>query len=170
MKESFSGVLQKLDPSFGGGHYVSIPEEIQRYYHQQKITRFCCMLNGEQQIYCAFLPLGNSNYYILINQSLKKKLYLELGEELHIELEPDTSKYGMPLPIEMEELLRQDPEGDLYFHQLTLGKQRSLLYMIGKPKSSEIRLRKAILVIEYLKTSGGKLIQGDLMQFMKMNR
>ncbi len=43
------------------------------------------------------------------------------------------------------------------FHTLTLGKQRTLLHLIGKPKSGEVRLRKAIAVINYLKEVNGRL-------------
>ena len=76
----------------------------------------------------------------------------------------------MPMPEEMAELIRQDPEGDILFHTLSPGKQRSLLYMIGKPKSTDIRLRKAILVMEYLKYCGAKFDQKEMAEFMKRNR
>ena len=61
------------------------------------------------------------------------------------------------MPEEMEVLLAQDEEADRYFHQLTPGKQRSLLHIIGKPKTEATRLKKAIVITEYLKTNRGKL-------------
>ena len=76
---------------------------------------------------------------------------------LLVQLQKDNSKYGIHLPEEMEELLLIDEEGSAFFHQLTPGKQRSLLHIIGKPKSSAIRLKKAVVVLDYLKTNNGKL-------------
>ena len=61
------------------------------------------------------------------------------------------------MPEETSELMAIDEEGDKLFHALTQGKQRSLLYIIGKPKRSETRLQKAVVVLEHLKTWNGKL-------------
>ena len=54
-------------------------------------------------------------------------------------------------------LLLVDEGGSHFFHQLTAGKQRSLLHVIGKPKSSAIRLKKAVIVLDFLKINNGKL-------------
>ena len=36
-----------------------------------------------------------------------------------MELQPNESKYGMPISEEMEEVLYNDPEGSAIFHKLT---------------------------------------------------
>lgn len=41
------------------------------------------------------------------------------------------------MPEELEELLHQDEEGNRLFHALTPGKQRTLLYYIGAPKTAD---------------------------------
>ena len=70
----------------------------------------------------------------------------------------------------MKELLLLDPEAEHVFHKLTIGKQRSLLYVIGQPKTSEARLKKAIVITEYLKLTGGKLDFKDLNEAFKQAR
>ena len=82
---------------------------------------------------------------------------MQVGSKVQVSLQPDESKYGMPMPEEMDELLKIDDEANQYFHALTKGKQRSLLYIIGKPKNSDTRLNKAIVVTEHLKRWNGKL-------------
>ena len=57
----------------------------------------------------------------------------------------------------MEELLAQDEHGSKVFHDLTPGRQRSLLHLVGKPKSEAIRIKKAITILEYLKSVNGVL-------------
>ncbi len=91
-----------------------------------------------------------------------KDLELMVGTEISVKLEKDDSDYGMPMPEEFEELLLMDPEADECFHKLTIGKQRSLLYIIGKPKRSETRIKKAVVVAEYLKSTGGVLDYKEL--------
>jgi len=67
----------------------------------------------------------------------------------------------------MLELLQIDDEGNKLFHELTPGKQRSLLFIIGKPKNSDTRLRKALMTIDYLKEANGKLDFKELQTFYK---
>ena len=76
-------------------------------------------------------------------------------------LEPDESKYGMEVPEEWAELLRQDADTEQYFDKLTPGKQRRILYIIGQPKTTETRLRKAVRIAEYLYLKNGEV---DLME------
>jgi len=53
------------------------------------------------------------------------------------------------------------------FHNLSAGKQRTLLHLIGKPKSEEIRINKAMVVNEYLKEVNGRLDFKELNQAFK---
>jgi hypothetical protein len=122
-----------------------------------KDKRVLCTVNGEHTFHCALMPQGNGDFFINTNAQIRKKLKLELGDKIEVELEKDTSRYGMPLPVELETAWELDPEGHDIFHKLTTGKQRSLVYQIGKPKSSEIRIKKALAMLEYLKSVNGKL-------------
>lgn len=106
---------------------------------------------------CALMPDGKGDYFISINKERRNKLGLKLGDTVTSIIEKDESKYGMPIPEVMEILLAQDEEANKCFHMLTPGKQRSLLHIIGKPKTEVTRLRKAIVITEYLKTNKGKL-------------
>jgi uncharacterized protein YdeI (YjbR/CyaY-like superfamily) len=71
------------------------------------------------------------------------------------------------MPEEMLELLQIDNDGNKIFPDLTPGKQRSLLFIIGKPKNSDTRLRKALITIDYLKSVNGKLDFKELHAFYK---
>ena len=138
------------------GHHLIVPEEVFEHFSKKKIKRFICTINGEYSFPCALMPKGGIRF-IHINAEIRKKCKLRVGSKVHASLIPDESKYGMSMPEEMDELLKIDDEANEYFHALTKGKQRSLLYIIGKPKSSEIRLKKAIVITEHLKRLNGKL-------------
>ncbi len=68
---------------------------------------------------------------------------------------PDESSYGLPISEEFEEVLRQDDEASEIFHQLTPGKQRTLIYYADNVKSSQIKLRRGLVVAEHLKSTNG---------------
>ena len=74
---------------------------------------------------------------------------------------------GLPMPDELQEVLNQDPEGDRLFHALTAGKQRSLLYLIGKINDIDKRIHQALIVVDHLKENDGKIIGPKLNEELK---
>ncbi len=103
------------------------------------------------------LPFGDGVFVISVNKKLRDELGLGFGEEVRVCLKKDKSTYGLPLPDELKELLRQDTEGDELFHALTQGKQRTVLYIIGSVKSPEKRVARAVAVVAHLKANSGKI-------------
>ncbi len=165
----FVATLQKIESQVWYTGFL-VPNDIGEILTQDGEKRVMCSINGNKTFHAALLPYGNGSFFILVNKERQKKLKLIEGCELQITLEKDTSKYGMPMPEEMEELLAQDPEGNVLFHKLTMGKQRSLLHIIGKPKSTNIRLNKALTIVNYLKSTGGKLDFKELNVAFKENK
>lgn len=148
--------------------YFSVPEEIWEYFIKERDTRrVICKFNETVIKHCALQPDGNGQYYLLLNKDDQKQLKVSYNDPIHVDIEEDTSKYGYPIAPEMEELLIQDPEGSEFFHSLTPGKQRGLLHIIGKPKTSDTRLKKAFVVLEYLKENQGNLDYKELNQAFK---
>ncbi len=169
LKKSFSAPLAQFDDSIWGFH-LRVPEDIVNEFHAKKIKRFNCTINGEHQMPCAVNPHGDGYYFVYMNKQVRKKLALKLHDIVHAELEPNETKYGVPLPEELEELLYQDPEGSDFFHALTPGKQRSLIYLVSKIKSSNLRLQKSLVILDYLKFSGGKLDFKELNEAFKNSK
>ena len=116
------------------------------------------------------MPAGDSIYFIKVNKELRILNKLNLGQEINVAILKDESKYGMPLPEEMKELLTQDPEGENYFNQLTPGKQRGLLYLVGKMKSSNKRIEKSLIILGHLKEQCGQLDYKILHEDFKSKR
>ena len=73
----------------------------------------------------------------------------------------------MPLPAELAEVFELDDQGSQIFHSLTPGKQRTLLYIVAQPKRSDTRLVKALILLDYLKLSGGNLDYKELNTALK---
>lgn len=121
-------------------------------------------LEGTERWQAALMPRGDGDYFINVNKSVRERLQLTNHQEVTAELEKDTTTYGMPLPEELAELFALDPEGRAVFHALTPGRMRSLLYRVSKPKGAETRVRHAVTILEYLKSTGGKL------DFKELNR
>ena len=166
----FISTIAKMENSNVWNMHLTIPQEVSDHFLSTTGSRVLCNIDDRYEFHAALMPAGNGVYFININKEVRKKLRLALGDTIPVKLEPDTSKYGIHLPEEMEELLLQDKRGSEVFHQLTMGKQRSLLHVIGKPKSSDIRLRKALMILDYLKSVDGQLDFKELNVFLKEQR
>ncbi len=162
MKKSFTSRLDRFDSDLWHFHLM-IPQNISDYFNNQKIKRLKCTLDGHETFQCALMPKGGNEYFININKERRKKLNIMVGDKVEVELEEDTSKYGLPMPEELSELLKMDDEGSRLFHALTPGKQRNLLFIAGKPKMSNTRVTKALIIVDYLKRTGGKINFRDLL-------
>ncbi len=156
-KATFETQLTRKPSSLSWNYTIEVPLDIAQQFIEKDNRRIICTLNEQQVFHAALMPNGNGGFFITINAEIRKKLKLGETALLQVQIKKDRSKYGIHLPEEMEELLLIDEEGSAFFHQLTPGKQRSLLHLIGKPKSSAIRLKKAVVVLDFLKTNNGKL-------------
>ncbi len=137
--------------------HLLVPEEICEQIKEAGLTRLKVTINSSVTTYSALISNGKGGHYIIMNKENEKKLKLNIGDEVQVMIEEDTSKYGMPMPEEYQELLNIDDEGLKYFESLTPGKRRNLIHLISKPKSSQIRLTKALIINDYLKLVKGKL-------------
>lgn len=143
------GVLEHLV----GMHYLHIPARIIKAMGGTFSKRLICTVNGELSFQGGFMALGNGDAYISINKSRMKKLGIQKGDEVLLQLKADSSEYGMEMPEELSELLKQDTEGNRRFHALTPGKQRYIIQYVNTVKSSDLRINRAVLLISNLKKS-----------------
>ncbi|MDX5348661.1 MAG: YdeI/OmpD-associated family protein [Hymenobacteraceae bacterium] len=132
-------------------HFVEVfPEIIEKMGGKMKM-RLLCTINEQLTFQCGLVALGNGSAYITINNQRMKKMKLRQGDEVQVKLEKDESKYGMEVPEELEELLKQDAEGLRRFELLPPGKQRYIIHYVSGVKNSQKRIDRAILLIENLK-------------------
>ena len=162
----FTSILERSTNKLWGAHF-SVPNRIAKKLIDGESRRVICMLNGTAEHQCALIPFGNGSFVITVNKSLRDKLKLTFGMEASVSLKKDTSVYGLPMPEELNELLKQDSEGNKVFHALTRGKQRVLLYIIGSAKNSEKRVVRAITIVKHLKENHGKINHKQLAIMLK---
>jgi hypothetical protein len=152
------------------GHHVIVPEEICRQLTHDGQRRMRCSVNTSEEFPCALMPIRGEGF-ILLNLSLRKSLGIREGQLVQVRLEKDESEYGMPMPEELMATLELDPEADFFFNSLSMGKRRSLIYLVLKVKSSQIRINKSLAIAHHLKTQHGtidyKQLHEDLRQFSK---
>lgn len=163
---SFEAVLEKLADEFGW-HYIFVSRSVcDNFGFKGNARRIVCNLNGTVTYQCALMP-KDGQFFILVNKKYRDRLGIIAGDTVRVELKKDESKYGLPMPEELREVLDQDPEGDRLFHSLTAGKQRTMLYYIGKWKDVDRRIHYALTVVEHLKRNDGKILFKELGEELK---
>ncbi len=150
-----------------GWHFVPVKAKIgEKFEKKNGSRRVVCTINGGESFQCALLP-SDGDFVIVVNKIKRDKLKIVDGDKINVELKVDETKYGLPMPEELQEVLDQDPAGDKLFHSLTPGKQRSILYFVGKVKDIDRRIHTALIFIEHLKQNDGKIIQDTLQAELK---
>ncbi|MEQ1921213.1 MAG: DUF1905 domain-containing protein [Pyrinomonadaceae bacterium] len=150
-----------------GWHFLVVDREIvAKLAFTGKFKRIVCTINGKEPFQCALLPSGDL-FYIIVNKKKRDAIGIAAGDSVDVLLEKDKSKYGLPMPEEFEEVLKQDPDGDRMFHALSEGKQRSILYLLAKPKDIDVRIHQALLIVEHMKENDGKIIDKKLYEELK---
>ncbi len=151
----FDSPLEKFDSNLWQYH-IPVPEEVANELIRGENKRVICSLNV-QVIFRTAIMKSEDYYFILVNKSHRDQLKLHLGQKINVRLEKDHSEYGHEMPEEFQVLLDQDELGNSYFKALTIGKQRSLVYIVSKVKNPHSRLNKSMAIVEHLKEVKGKL-------------
>ena len=101
-------------------HILRIPKaKVASFDFKGSLRRVVCSLNGTETFNCALFA-SKGDYFLTLSKKLCDKLSLNVGDKVTIELAKDESKYGMPMPEEFAEVLRQDKEGQRLFSALSL--------------------------------------------------
>ncbi|WP_162428447.1 DUF1905 domain-containing protein [Pontibacter pudoricolor] len=133
------------------GHYMEVPAKVIEQLGGKFKVRVLCTINDKLTFQGGLVALGGGSGYISINNKRLKQLGLQRGDEVQVKLEPDESEFGMETPEELAEIFSQDDEAKRRFDLLPPGKQRYILYYVAGVKNSQLRIDRALLLINNLK-------------------
>ena len=150
----FTSQLSKEDGSDIYHWFFPIENEIAETFIEGVDKRVICSVNSQVTYHCAIHANGASGYRIMLNKSQCYKLLVR-GEIINIELGKDRSEYGVPIGDELREVLDQNPDADKIFHALTKGRQRTLIYWTNNVKSTDIKIRRSLVMTDHLVHQNG---------------
>ena len=146
-----------------------LPADVDATLRTQDCDRVIATLNDSLTWHAPLLSLGDDRgRYLVVSVEHRRQAGIADGDTVRVALEPDTSTYGMPVPVEWQTLLEEDAELRAYFAALSPGKQRRILYTVGKPRTEATRLRKAVGAAAYLLQAGDtKFTYEGLLEWLK---
>ena len=155
MEFTCNTILSKSEGNVWGLHFP-IPTDTSSQLIQSGHKRWLCSIDGIEPIRCGLLS-SKTGYFITINKQYAKKNQLQEGSKVKLIFHPDESIYGMDMPEELQVMFDQDPVAFRHFENLTPGKQRNLIYIVSKVKSTDARIKKALAIVSHLVDVDGVL-------------
>jgi hypothetical protein len=132
-------------------HYFTVPKKIFEEMGGKYKVRLKCRIEKNPPFSCGLMPLGGGIPFIMLSKKKMKDLELIAGKHIQVFLEIDSSKYGMDMPAELKEVLKQDSQGKKRFQKLTPGKQRNIIHYVSSVSDTEKKVDRAVTLIENLK-------------------
>ncbi len=169
MRYKFNSVLEKFENSKIWSFHFRIPDTIARAILTGG-KRVVVEINNEISYQCALLSAGEYGYFVNVNAAIRKKAKLSLYDKASIHIQLDRSEFGLPVPKVFQEVLNQDIEFKQVFGSLTMGKQRSLIHLVGTFKTERKQLEKLMTLRDYLVQVQGRLDFKELQLAFKNNR
>lgn len=136
----------------GGMPVAEIPPEIADHFLGKKNKqRMVIEFDNGMKFHRAIMRNKDGFSYMVLGMSTLKEAKKVPGVEEEVRLSLDNSEFGMPMPEELEEVMRQDPEGKQKFMELKPGLRRSFLYYINGGKTVDTRINRSLKLIDNLK-------------------
>lgn len=137
----------------GGMPLIEIPPWVADHFLTEKNKkRMVITFDNGTSFHRALQRNKDGFSFMVLGKSTLRDAQKEAGQEVSITLEEDNSEYGMPMPEELAEVMRQDPEGKDRFDSLSAGLKRSLLYYLGSAKSVDTRIKRSFDIMQKLKS------------------
>lgn len=148
--------ILEMSPGKVWGLQFFLPPDVSDAMLKTGHKRWLCNINNLDPIRCGLLS-SKTGYFITINQQYAKKNHLSVGTSSKLVFRADESTYGMEMPEELQVMFDQEPDAFKYFEALTPGKQRNLIYIVNKVKSTDARIKKALAIVAHLTEVNGNL-------------
>lgn len=143
-------VTGPIEPHLSGIPRIQVPRDVVLALRRDKgPIRVIAALNG-YVFHAAVMPQPEGGF-IMMTGKVRTGGRVEVGEVVTLELTPDESEIGLPVPAELEEALVIDRVGARVFAGLTPGRQRGIIALVDRQKGPDARANKALAVLDGLK-------------------
>lgn len=136
-------------------YHLYVPSEIVEEFPKEKRNRFKIKFRHQEKELEVFAALrkdkNRGDYRMMFSKGNQQKLNLFQNDYFEMQLLEDTSKYGVEMPEELEEVFKFDPEAFAIFESQTDGKKRSIIYFIKRIKNIQTRVDKSLILCDNLK-------------------
>lgn len=158
MNWTFTTHLERFDVGHNDAawQHIVVPPALAKEVHTSGHSRFVVTLNGTTSWHCAVNVTCEADHqeagisFLYVAKQHMKLAGLEPGEEVHVTLAPDVSKYGMDVHPGLQEMLDEDAAFLAKFDAMLPGKRRGHLLQINKAKSPATLAKRITALMDEL--------------------
>lgn len=145
-----------------GWSYVEVPAELANAMKpgNRKSFRVKGFLDDTAVEGLSLLPMGQGNFILALNATIRKKIHKGKGAMLRLRLEPDTKV--RVVPAWMIECLEDEPAARDYFFKLPKSHQDYYIRWIESAKTEATRTKRIALAVTAF---ARKLSYGEMMRY-----
>ncbi len=117
--------------------YAEIPFDVEKVFGKKRIP---IKAKIDKVIYRGTLvKMGMPDYWLLINQEIRKKTGKNPGDLVHIIIEEDREVREIEIPEDLERLLKKNTEAMEFFNTLSFSNRKEYVRWILDSKKEETR-------------------------------
>jgi hypothetical protein len=147
----FSAVINKV----GINPFIDVPEHVSAFFGKRSYVPVSGTLNGVA-IRATLVPVGKGRHRLYINDEMRKKANVTVGDRIRLSLSIDTEPREAPMPKEFAEALKKSEKARMVFENLSPSRQREILVYLNYLKKPESLRRNIEKVIRLLAEPEGK--------------
>ena len=140
---SFSAQIERFDGE-GHMHFLALPDNLVDDIKSQGKKRYIITVNDAVTWHCGLLGTGDGRWCVMVAKEKLKRAQTTLGGWVHVDFAVDDSKYGMPVPPDLQDTFDDDPAFLTRFDAMLPGKRRNALHHIASAKT-DATIAKRIL-------------------------
>ncbi|MCJ7702902.1 MAG: YdeI/OmpD-associated family protein [Anaerolineales bacterium] len=145
-KQKFRAVIEDAG---NGGAFVTIPFDVEDVFGKKRV-KVKATIDGE--LYQGSLGrMGGSCHVLGVLKSIRVKISKSIGDEVEVIVEEDIEPRVIKLPQDMMDVLKDNPESESFFKQLSYTHQKKYVQWIDGAKRKQTRQVRLGKIIELLK-------------------
>ena len=146
---TFKTVIKKFDSKGekSGWSYIEIPADLAKKLHNEDHRSFRvkgkiddCKIQA-----MALLPMGEGNYIMALNATVRKQLKKKPGAIVNLSIEEDKS--AIEVPEELKICLEDEPSAAEWFANMKMGERNYYIKWILSAKSENTRAKRIAMAI-----------------------
>ncbi len=155
MMIKFTAILKKLGEQGEktGWTIIEVPSDIadKLMPGQKKSFRVKGLLDNHPIKQTALIPMGEGDFIMAINATMRKAIGKKQGASVKVQLEPDTEEYI--LDADLMACLDDEPRAKKFFFSLPPGHRRYFSNWIGSAKTDQTRAKRIAATVNAMSKS-----------------
>ena len=142
----FRAVLEAGGPRFMPTRIIVVPAEVLEALGGKATKRVVVTIGG-QALRLGLLLLAGGGRYLLLNKDVCRAVGIAPGQELEVEIAPDSNPDHLDLPDELAEALAAWPEAETAFNNYSGAHRRAMARLVAEARQPETRARRAVQLV-----------------------